>query len=79
MELAAVLHDPVTTTDELIPSGETSSYRPTPCVWRSSPSPAGCRVCAGPRPWRSREAERLEGASPRPPLLDKVGDAMPAG
>ena len=27
VELAAVIHDPVTTTDELIPSGETSSYR----------------------------------------------------
>ena len=30
MELACVLHDPVTTTDELIPSGETSSYRSNP-------------------------------------------------
>jgi aconitate hydratase len=30
VELAAVLHDPVTTTDELIPSGETSSYRSNP-------------------------------------------------
>ena len=30
MELAAVIHDPVTTTDELIPSGETSSYRSNP-------------------------------------------------
>ena len=30
MELAAVLRDPVTTTDELIPSGETSSYRSNP-------------------------------------------------
>jgi len=30
MELAAVLHDEVTTTDELIPSGETSSYRSNP-------------------------------------------------
>jgi len=30
LELAAVLHDPVTTTDELIPSGETSSYRSNP-------------------------------------------------
>jgi len=27
---AAVIHDPVTTTDELIPSGETSSYRSNP-------------------------------------------------
>ena len=30
MELACVIHDPVTTTDELIPSGETSSYRSDP-------------------------------------------------
>ena len=30
LELAAVIHDPVTTTDELIPSGETSSYRSNP-------------------------------------------------
>ena len=30
MELACVIHDPVTTTDELIPSGETSSYRSNP-------------------------------------------------
>ena len=30
LELAAVIHDPVTTTDELIPSGEASSYRSNP-------------------------------------------------
>ncbi len=30
VELTAVIHDPVTTTDELIPSGETSSYRSNP-------------------------------------------------
>ena len=30
MQLASVLRDPVTTTDELIPSGETSSYRSNP-------------------------------------------------
>ncbi len=30
VELCAVIHDPVTTTDELIPSGETSSYRSNP-------------------------------------------------
>ncbi|MDR1088672.1 MAG: hydratase [Coriobacteriales bacterium] len=30
LELAAVIHDAVTTTDELIPSGETSSYRSNP-------------------------------------------------
>ena len=30
LRLDSVLHDPVTTTDELIPSGETSSYRSNP-------------------------------------------------
>jgi aconitate hydratase len=30
LELASVIRDPVTTTDELIPSGETSSYRSNP-------------------------------------------------
>lgn len=30
VKLAAVINDPVTTTDELIPSGETSSYRSNP-------------------------------------------------
>ena len=30
MKFAAVINDPVTTTDELIPSGETSSYRSNP-------------------------------------------------
>ena len=41
VELAAVIRDPVTTTDELIPSGETSSYRS---------NPAGPRPPPGPRP-----------------------------
>lgn len=30
LQVCAVIHDPVTTTDELIPSGETSSYRSNP-------------------------------------------------
>lgn len=30
LKIATVIHDPVTTTDELIPSGETSSYRSNP-------------------------------------------------
>ena len=30
LKLSSVIHDPVTTTDELIPSGETSSYRSNP-------------------------------------------------
>ena len=30
LEVAASIYDPVTTTDELIPSGDTSSYRSNP-------------------------------------------------
>ena len=30
LKVVSVLQDPVTTTDELIPSGETSSYRSNP-------------------------------------------------
>jgi aconitate hydratase len=30
LRMVAVIHDPITTTDELIPSGETSSYRSNP-------------------------------------------------
>ncbi len=30
MKVVSEIHDPVTTTDELIPSGETSSYRSNP-------------------------------------------------
>ena len=30
LQVASVIYDPVTTTDELIPSGETSSYRSNP-------------------------------------------------
>ena len=30
VKVVSEIHDPVTTTDELIPSGETSSYRSNP-------------------------------------------------
>ena len=30
LKVVSEIHDPVTTTDELIPSGETSSYRSNP-------------------------------------------------
>ena len=65
VELAAVLRDPVTTTDELIPSGETSSYRSNPCGWRSSPSPGGSPpTWAVPRP-RRRSRRTVLPARPR--------------
>ncbi len=46
VELAAVLRDPVTTTDELIPSGETSSYRSNPPASGGvHPLPPGAGLC----------------------------------
>ena len=55
VRLCAVIHDPVTTTDELIPSGETSSYRSNPiglsefALSRRVPEYVG-RSQGGPRP-----------------------------
>lgn len=56
LEIASVIHDPVTTTDELIPSGETSSLRSNPlklaqfALSRKDPQYVG----------RAREAQELE-------------------
>ena len=58
MQVASVLRDPVTTTDELIPSGETSSYRSNPLglaeftLSRRDPEYVG----------RSKEVDKLEKA-----------------
>ena len=76
VELAAVIHDPVTTTDELIPSGETSSYRSNPlrlsefALSRRCPDyvPKAKAVAA-------EEAKRREGGSEKvEAILSKVGD-----
>ena len=79
VELAAVIHDPVTTTDELIPSGETSSYRSNPLrlaeftLSRRVPEyvPRAKDVAA-------REAQRRQGDVPAGLLevLGRVGDAQ---
>ena len=79
VELAAVIHDPVTTTDELIPSGETSSYRSNPLrlaeftLSRRVPEyvPRAKDVAA-------REAQRRSGQVPASLLetLGRVGDAQ---
>ena len=37
IKVVSEIHDPVTTTDELIPSGETSSFRSNPL--------RTCRIC----------------------------------
>lgn len=65
LELAAVIHDPVTTTDELIPSGETSSYRSNPlrlsefALSRRVPEYVGRSKAVS-----AEEAERREGKKP---------------
>ncbi len=77
VELAAVLHDPVTTTDELIPSGETSSYRSNPLrlaeftLSRREPAYVGRAKAVA-----EVEAARLTGKNPLQlkSILDKVGD-----
>ncbi len=49
LKVVSEIHDPVTTTDELIPSGETSSYRSNPLGLAeftfSRKDPAVCRTC----------------------------------
>ena len=77
MQVASVLRDPVTTTDELIPSGETSSYRSNPLrlaeftLSRREPAYVGRAKAVA-----EIEAERLEGDAPEKltAILDKVGD-----
>ena len=65
LRLASVLTDPVTTTDELIPSGETSSYRSNPMklatftLSRRDPGYVGRA-----REIAAMEAERASGAAP---------------
>ena len=80
LELAAVIRDPVTTTDELIPSGETSSYRSNPlrlaefALSRRVPEYVGRSKAIN-----QSEADRREG-KPNDALLQtlgKVGDAQP--
>ncbi|WP_455581099.1 hydratase [Dysosmobacter sp.] len=77
VELAAVLHDDVTTTDELIPSGETSSYRSNPLrlaeftLSRREPAYVGRAKAAA-----ELEALRLCGGAPEKltGILNRVGD-----
>ena len=68
MQVASVLRDPVTTTDELIPSGETSSYRSNPLkLAEFTLSPPGSRImCPAPRPSQALETARRAG-EPDPP------------
>ena len=76
VELAAVLRDEVTTTDELIPSGETSSYRSNPLrlaeftLSRREPAYVGRAKAAA-----ELEAGRLAGEVPEKlrALLERAG------
>ena len=72
LELAAVIQDPVTTTDELIPSGETSSYRSNPLkLAQFTLSRRDAGLCApGQGRGRRWKAQRAAGRSRR-----RCGDA----
>ena len=78
VKLAAVIHDAVTTTDELIPSGETSSYRSNPlrlaefALSRRVPEYVGRSKAVA-----STEAARRSGGdvSELQGVLSKVGNA----
>lgn len=77
LKLAAVIKDPVTTTDELIPSGETSSYRSNPLrlaeftLSRRVPEYVGRSKAVA-----AQEEKRVSGEMPQEILdvLNKVGD-----
>ena len=44
LKVVSEIHDPVTTTDELIPSGETSSFRSNHWDWQNLPCPEKTRL-----------------------------------
>ena len=72
LRVVSEIHDPVTTTDELIPSGETSSYRSNPLglaeftLSRKDPSYVG----------RAKQVQKAEHA--RAALVDKKSSEDPA-
>lgn len=76
LKVVAEIHDPVTTTDELIPSGETSSYRSNPLglaeftLSRKDPSYVGKA-----KEVQKAEHARLEGEHPCG-ALPEIKDAM---
>ena len=77
LELAAVLRDPVTTTDELIPSGETSSYRSNPLrLAEFTLSRREPQYVARAKAVAAVEAERLAGKTPEKlvSILNHVGN-----
>ena len=78
LELAAVIRDPVTTTDELIPSGETSSYRSNPLRLSEFALSRRCPDYVGnSKAVAAQEAARREGAPSEHlmAVLSAVGNA----
>ena len=79
MKVVSVLADPVTTTDELIPSGETSSYRSNPmklsefALSRKDPAYVGRAKAVR----ADEEARRAAGALPGD-VLAELGSFVPA-
>ena len=81
LELAAVIHDPVTTTDELIPSGETSSYRSNPLRLSEFALSRRCPDYVGnSKAVAAQEADRREGvvSDKLRTVLSAVGNGDPA-
>ncbi len=78
VELTAVIHDPVTTTDELIPSGETSSLRSNPLrlseftLSRRAPEYVGLSKAVAAQEKARREGQLSDKLAA---TLAKVGDA----
>ena len=79
IKVVSVIDDPVTTTDELIPSGETSSYRSNPmrlaefALSRKDPAYVGRAKAV-----RADEEERRRGGRLPEGVLKEVGDIVPA-
>ena len=79
VELAAVLRDPVTTTDELIPSGETSSYRSNPLrLAEFTLSRREPQYVARAKAVAEEEAARITGNASEKltAILDRVGNGI---
>ncbi len=78
LQLAAVIKDPVTTTDELIPSGETSSYRSNPLKLSEFALSRRCPEYVGnSKATNELDKARRAGNAPQTVIdaLNKVGDA----
>lgn len=77
MKLAAVIYDEVTTTDELIPSGETSSYRSNPL--KLSEFTLSRRVPEYVKRSKAVQAEDLERREGKPPkeIIDALSKVSP--